>query len=463
MSLAMSRQTFVKTSTLPVPSEDLFNWHLREGVFERLSAPWELPAGMRMEGTVESGGVRRFTLPFGPIRLTWIARHTDFQPGCSFVDYQESGPFRSWRHTHRVIPDGPERSILQDEIEYELPLGKLGQFLASSFMRSKLETHFNYRHRITEHDLRAHHQVMKRKTMRILVSGAGGLVGASLGSFLKAGGHTVVPLRRSSSGSGQEAVIWDPVARTCDPAQFNGFDAVIHLAGENIAGGRWNARRKAEIRRSRVDDTRYLAEILAGLSQPPRQLICASAIGYYGPRDSQPLNEYSAGGTSFLAKVCRDWELAAEPAQKAGIAVSHLRFGIILSPAGGALAKMLLPFKMGAGGVLGSGKQYMSWVTLDDVVGAIHHTLAHPDLTGPINVTAPEPVTNAVFTKTLGKVLKRPTIFPVPAFAARLAFGEMADELLLTGSRVLPEKLLGTGYQFQYPDLEAGLRHLLGK
>lgn len=459
----MSRQSFIKTSQMDVPAEALFEWHLREGAFERLSPPWDPPRDIQVEGTIEEGGTRSFTVPMGPIRKQWIARHSDFHPGKSFVDTQETGPFTYWKHTHSVIPEGSDRSTLRDEIEYELPLGNVGSLLGSGYVRNKLESAFQYRHQITQNDLRAHHFVMKGRIMRVLVSGSGGLVGKTLTSFLNAGGHDVVPLRRSAPGRNGSGVTWDPIARKCDPAQFEGFDAVVHLAGENIAGGRWTAKRKAEIRRSRVNDTKYLAEILAGLKQPPRHLICASAIGYYGPRGDEPLTESAVPGKGFLMEVCRDWEGATEPAQAAGIPVTQLRFGIILSPEGGALAKMLMPFKMGAGGILGSGRQSMSWITLDDVVGAIHHSLAHPELTGPINVTAPNPVTNAVFTKTLGKVLNRPTIFPMPAFAARLAFGEMADALLLTGSRVIPEKLQQSGYEFQYPDLEGGLRHLLGK
>jgi len=460
----MPRQSFVKTSSFEFPAEEVFNWHLQEGAFERLSPPWDPPRDVSVDGAIENGGTRSFTVPMGPLRKRWIARHSDFQPGRSFVDSQESGPFKFWKHTHSVQPEGPDRCMLRDEIEYELPLGAVGSLLGTDFVRKKLEAVFNYRHRITQNDLQAHHLFLKQgRIMRVLVSGAGGLVGKALVAFLKGGGHEVVALRRSSSRNSRPGVAWDPISRQADPSQFEGFDAVIHLAGENIAGGRWNAKRKAEIRRSRVEDTQYLSEILAGLKQPPKQLISASAIGYYGPRGDEPLTENAESGSGFLVEVCRDWEAATQTAVNAGIGVSLLRFGVILSPAGGALAKMLMPFKMGVGGILGSGRQYMSWITLDDVVGAIHYSLVHPELTGPINVTAPNPVTNYDFTKTLGKVLRRPTIFPMPAFAARLAFGEMADELLLTGSRVIPEKLQKSGYRFQYPDLESGLRHLLGK
>lgn len=460
----MPRHIFEKTSSVPVSAAKLFEWHVREGAFERLSPPWDPPQDMEFTGTISEGGIRTFSVPMiGPLRKRWVAKHQDFIPGSSFVDVQQTGPFRYWKHTHSTLEAGRNQSILQDRIEYELPGGWIGSWIGNSMVRRKLETVFAYRHRITVSDLEAHTSLTRGTTMRILVSGAGGLVGKQLCALLRTGGHEVVSLTRSNSRSGNPQVVWNPPKQQLNPTDFEGFDAVIHLAGENIAGGRWNAGRKAEIRRSRVDDTRLLSETLAGLKSLPRQLICASAIGYYGPRGNEELTETATAGEGFLTDVCRDWEEAADPARKSGISVSNLRFGIILSPEGGALAKMLPPFKMGVGGILGSGEQYMSWITLDDVIGTIYYVLAHPELNGPVNVTAPKPVTNSEFTKTLGKVLKRPTIFPMPAFAARLAFGEMADALLLTGSRVIPEKLQRSGYQFQFPYLEGGLRHLLGK
>jgi hypothetical protein len=241
------------------------------------------------------------------------------------------------------------------------------------------------------------------------------------------------------------------------------MDAIVHLAGENIAGGRWTAARKARIRDSRVIGTRTLCETLARLSQPPKVLVSASAIGYYGDRGAEPLWENSTFGTGFLADVCRAWEEATQPAVQKGIRVVLLRLGIVLSPAGGALAKMLLPFKLGLGGVLGRGNQYMSWIALDDVAGAMAHTLVTDTLQGPVNAVAPYPVTNREFTRTLGRILRRPTVFPLPAFAARLVFGEMADALLLASTRVEPKRLLATQYVFRYPELDGALRHLLGK
>ena len=295
--------------------------------------------------------------------------------------------------------------------------------------------------------------------MRIGVTGATGLVGSALLPALEGAGHEAVGLRRGA-GDGAAPPSWDPA--TGSVAAGGPLDAVVHLAGENIAGGRWNAARKARIRDSRVEGTGALCRGLAALDPRPATLVAASAVGFYGDRGDERLDESSPAGTGFLADVCQEWEAAAAPAREAGIRVVHLRIGIVLTPAGGALGQMLLPFKMGGGGVIGSGRQFMSWIALDDLVAAVLHAAVTDGLEGPVNAVAPNPASNAEFTKTLGRVLGRPTILPMPAFGARLAFGEMADHLLLGGARVEPSRLLETEFQFGYPDLGGALRHLLG-
>ncbi len=297
--------------------------------------------------------------------------------------------------------------------------------------------------------------------MKILITGATGLIGKELSTSLARQGHEIFRLTRGQPREAND-IPWNPAAGEIPKARLEGLDAVVHLAGENIAGARWTDAVKERLRRSRVDGTKLLCDTLSGLSAPPKTLICASAIGYYGNRGQENLPESSAAGSGFLADLCRDWEAAAEPARQRGIRVVHLRIGVVLTPKGGALAQMLTPFKLGVGGVIGDGKQYWSWVAVDDVVGAIEHALAHPEISGPVNAVAPNAATNYDFTKTLGHVLHRPTIFPMPAFAARLALGEMADELLLSSTRVVPQRLQETGYQFRCPTLEGALEHVLG-
>ncbi len=296
--------------------------------------------------------------------------------------------------------------------------------------------------------------------MQIAITGASGLVGSTLVPLLTTGGHHVTKVVRREPAEGEAT--WDPDGEF-DAAPLDGIDAVVHLAGENIAASRWSAKVKEKIRTSRVQGTRVLCEGLAKMQNPPKVLVCASAIGFYGDRCDEELNEESANGTGFLADVAQQWEAATQPARDAGIRVVNLRFGVILSPKDGALAKMLLPFKLGGGGRVGSGKQYWSWISIDDAAGAVHHALMTDSLSGPVNAVAPNPVTNGEFTKTLGRVLNRPTVVPMPAFAARLALGEMADELLLASIRVEPQKLRRSGYEFRQPTLEAALRHLLGR
>jgi uncharacterized protein len=300
--------------------------------------------------------------------------------------------------------------------------------------------------------------------MRVAVSGSTGLVGSEVVTVLSAGGHDVVRLVRRVPAPGEKAVRWDPEKGEVDAAGLEGLDAVVHLAGENVGSGRWTAARKAAIRDSRVKGTRLLCEALAGLGRPPGTLVCASAVGYYGDRGEEVLTEESPPGAGFLPGVSREWEAASRAASRKGIRVVTLRIGMVLSPKGGALARMLPLFRAGLGGVIGGGRQYVSWVALDDLPLIILHAFQHRDLSGPINAVAPRPVTNREFTEALGKALSRPTPLPVPAFALRLAVGgEMADALLLSSARVVPKRLIDTGYTFLSPELEPTLRRLLGR
>jgi hypothetical protein len=296
--------------------------------------------------------------------------------------------------------------------------------------------------------------------MNVLISGATGLIGSALVPELEAKGHTVTRLSRSRSGA--NTIRWDPSAGTID-GDLEGTDAVVHLAGESIAQGRWNPDKKRRILDSRVQGTRLLAERISALATPPGVMVSISAVGYYGDRGDEVLTEESAPGADFLARVCREWEAAAEPARRAVSRVVHPRLGIVLTPQGGALGTTLPIFKLGGGGKIGSGRQWWSWVALDDVVGSILHALTDEGVEGPVNVGSPNPMTNAEYTKVLGKVLGRPTVLPLPAPAARIMLGEVADALLLASQRMQPARLQDSGYAFRYPQLEGALRHLLGR
>jgi uncharacterized protein (TIGR01777 family) len=293
---------------------------------------------------------------------------------------------------------------------------------------------------------------------RILVSGVSGPIGAALLPPLKTRGYEVTRLVRGTA-TGENQISWDP-GKPIAPDAVSGFDAVIHLAGESIVG-RWTDEKKLKIRNSRVAGTTALAQALAHAKDKPQVFVCSSAIGIYGDRGSEVLNEESAPGTGFLPDVCREWEAATRAAADAGIRTVQMRTGIVLSPRGGALGKMLTPFKMGVGGKIGSGQQWMSWIDVQDMVGAIHHVLKSDLLQGPVNMVAPKPVTNAEFTKTLASVLSRPAIFPVPAFVVKLAFGEMGETVLLGSQRVEPTQLVMSGYPFRFSNLRASLENIL--
>ena len=453
---------FIKRTRIEAPAAEVFRWHARPGALERLAPPWTTIEVVERSGGIENGSRVVMRMPLGPSHVRWVAEHRDYVEGEQFRDVQVEGPFARWEHTHRFEADGAAACYLEDRVEYELPFGVLGALFGGAPIRKTLERTFAYRHRLTAGDL-ASHAAYSGGPLRVLVSGSTGLVGSALVPFLTTGGHRVTRLVRTPPRAGEDAVRWDPAAGRLDAAALAGADAVVHLAGENIAGGRWTESIKARIKESRRQGTRLLAQALADLQTPPRVLVAASAIGFYGDRGAEILREESAPGSGFLADVCREWEAATTPAAARGIRVVNLRIGVVLTAAGGALAKLLPPFRLGAGGRVGSGEQYMSWIGLDDLVAVVLHAIRTEALHGPVNATAPQPVTNREFTATLGRVLHRPTILPLPAAAARVVLGEMADEMLLASTRVAPTRLTETSYRFRQPELEGALRHTLGK
>ena len=441
------------------PAGEVFAWHARPGAFERLVPPWESVRLQAPHPGLVQGSRAFLRMAVGPMSIDWVARHEQVEPGRGFVDIQEKGPFARWRHEHRFEPLDAARSALVDRIDLELPGGPLGE-LAEPFVRTKLRRTLRFRHDVTAADLALHRRFANQPRLTVAVTGATGLVGRALTALLTTGGHQVVRLVRRPAGAGE--ISWDPDTGRLDPAAFHAIDAVVHLAGESIADGRWTEERKRRIRSSRVAGTATLARAIAAASPRPRVLISASAVGWYGNRGDEVLTEAASAGNGFLADVGQAWEQSTTPAREAGVRVVQARFGIVLSPAGGALGKMLLPFSLGAGATLGNGRQWTSWISLDDCVGALVHLL-QTDVAGPVNVVAPEPVTNTEYTKTLGRVLHRPTWFGVPAPVLRLLFGELADEGLLASTRVTPGRLIDSGYQFRHPTLTGALEHGLGR
>lgn len=457
----MAVESFTYRSTIEAPARAVFAYHEHEGAFERLTPPWENVRVVEKEGGIRDGARVVLRVSIAGLELESEHLHSEYRAGEQFRDTQQRGPFRSFTHLHRIEPRGDNRCELVDEISYELPAGALGRVFAAAAVRERLARMFRYRHETTRNDVLAHLRWSEHGPRTVLVSGAGGLIGSSLLPFLRTGGHRVIRLvRRVPQGPDERQ--WDPDRGVMSVDVLDGVDAVIHLAGDPIAEGRWTSDKKNRILRSRVEGTRAIANAIVESPSPPPVWLSASAVGIYGDRGAEELDESSASGTGFLVDVCQQWEGMTQPATDKGVRVATLRIGIVLSPAGGALAKMLPAFRAGVGGRLGSGEQYMSWIALDDLVYVAHHVIFDESLRGPVNAVGPEPATNRDFTASLGTALRRPTFLPVPAFAIKTLFGrEMADEALLAGARVLPAALSSAGFSFRFPTLEDTLAHYL--
>ena len=448
-------------SRLPVSAGEAFDWHARPGAFERLTPPWMPVRVLDSEGTVFPGDWKKLWLGAGPagIALTLVHGPADIPTG--FIDEQIEGPFQSWLHHHRFLPDGGAASILEDTVTYRLPLGDLGQSVAGAMVARQLDRLFQFRHQRTRNDL-MRHAAVAREPLRMVVSGSSGLIGRQLVAFLRTGGHDVKRLVRTTATAADE-ISWDPARGDIDAAALESVDAVIHLGGVSIADGLWTEERKAAIRQSRIDGTSLLARTLASLQHPPRVFVSASAIGFYGDAGDELLTEASPAGNGFLAEVCQAWERATEPASAAGIRVVTPRFGLVLSGGGGFLKRLLPVFQFGLGGPLGSGDQYMSWIALDDLLVVLLSAIADDRLAGAVNAVSPHPVTNREFTEMLGNIVKRPAIISIPAAALHLLPGGMGDEIFLASQRVQPTKLQDIRFRFAFSTLEGALRHELGR
>lgn len=452
---------FQRQSPMPVSADQVYAWHMRPGAFERLTPPWQHVTVAGEPTGLSEGLVKTLAIHQGPLVIGWQARHQALVEGRQFVDEQLAGPFARWVHTHRFEP-AESGSVLLDRISYDLPGGPIGA-LAGGAVDRMLDRMFRYRHRVTCRDLARHAAFADRGPWRVAVTGATGLIGTALCAFLSTGGHRVDRLVRRAPRPGSTDIRWDPQAGVLDLAALEGVDAVVHLAGEGLAEGRWTPERKRRILESRQAGTRLVAEAIARLDRKPRVLIVASGAGYYGAQGQERLTEDSPAGEGFLAEVCRAWEAAAAPAAEAGVRVVQLRLGVVLSPAGGALKKLLPPFQAGLGGPIGRGDQGLSWVSIEDVLGGLQHAMFTDGLSGPVNLTAPHPTSNAEFGRTLSRVLGRPAVLPLPAPVVRALFGEMGQATILDGQYVLPARLERSGFTFAHPRLEDALREALGR
>ncbi len=456
----MSDQVFEKSIRLGRPAATVFRWLEQPGVIERLTPPWEQVEMVQRAPNLRPGTRVVLRAKVGPFWTRWEMEHQDYEEEKQFVDVQKAGPFASWKHRHRVEPEGAGSAVHSDRIEYRLPGGWLGQAVAGEFVRRKLERMFAYRHAIAAADLALGARYGTVRRMKIVLAGGTGMVGRALVPFLQSQGHEVVCLVRGTPRAGQ--VQWDPTKGPLEPAELRGVDVVINLAGENVAGGRWTAARREALWRSRIESTRALVQAMASLKHRPFLLINASAVGVYGDCGDARVGENRAPGHGFLADLCLAWEAEAAKAEELGLRVACLRLGMILTPAGGALAKMLPTARLGLGGPLAGGQQWASWVSVEDVLGAVNHVMLTHLCHGPINVVAPQPVRQGELAAILGKVLRRPAFVPVPGVVLRLLFGEMAS-VLTESVRAVPTKLEESGYVFRHPTLERALRHLLGR
>lgn len=454
---------YTRSGTLESPLKDVARWHFQSSALLRLVPAWSGVEVLEIPSRLEDGAIVTLRVPVPPIgRKKWISRIENVDHGISFVDDQVSGPFKRWRHEHMLSEDDSGRCRLTDSLDFELPHPPPIRNIGERVVERALVKTFSWRHRRTSQDV-----LRLRETdwiqRKILLTGSSGLVGTSLRALLKVAGCDVVRLVRRNADPTLGEFQWDPAKGEIDLRAFEGVDAVVNLSGAGIADKRWTPGRKKVLRDSRVDSTALLARSIAGLSGEKPAFICASATGVYGDRPGERCDEDSSPGNSFLSRTCVEWEAAAAPALQAGARVAHLRIGVVVAYAGGAVSKLRRPVSLGLGGPVGNGRQGMSWIALDDLVGVIAHSIVDERYQGPINCVAPEGIDNRGFMKAMGRVMRRPVIAPLPAFAVKALFGQMGEEALLQGVFAEPRKLESLGFRFDFPELEDALRFELGQ
>nr|MBA3750105.1 TIGR01777 family protein [Nitrosopumilus sp.] len=456
---------FVKQIQLSTDATDVFDYHTREGALDRLMPPWSLLTLIKNNKDIKNGSVTILKLKLGPIGIKWIAEHLGYIQNRQFQDRMIKGPFRSWLHTHSFIPSDFDHCTMEDRIDYSLASGIARSKFINDLIQNNLNQIFYYRHRILKNDMTLRKLVRKNRRKKILITGSTGLIGSALIPLLKiVGEHNVTKMVRPSSkniDNNLQVVKWDPDKEKIIINDLEGYDLIIHLGGENIFG-RWSNSKKQSLMESRIKTTRLLCNSIIKLTKPPSTFICASAIGFYGNRGSEILTEESSAGSGFLSDLCQKWEESTETAKSIGIRVINLRFGMVLTPRGGILQKLVKPSIFKIGLQMGSENQYISWVSIEDVIGSILYSIDDSSIQGPVNIVSPNPVTILDFSRILSSVLKNKIMIPLSKRLLKLAFGEFADSVVSSSSFVLPKKLSSIGYPYMNPDLEDTLRLLLG-
>lgn len=457
----MADPSFRYASLFPCSARELYDWHARPGALERLIPPWEDTRVAARQGGLDPGGRVTLNMHAGPFPYRWHARHIENVPGRMFRDIQERGPFARWTHTHR-FSDTAGGALLEDRIDYALPGHNLLPGFASGLVDRTLERVFRYRHATLRDDIRLHQRCSARP-MRVLISGASGVLGSALRPLLATGGHEVWTLVRRPPDRSRLEIYWNPEQGQLNLAGLPAFDGVIHLAGDNIGEGRWTSEKKKRVIDSRVLGTGLIARAVAAQPVRPKVFLSASAVGFYGNCLDCCMREEDQAGSDFISDVCALWEHSARPAEDAGIRTVFMRIGVVLSPQGGALQRLLAGSALGFPRRLGGGEQYISWIGINDMVGAVLHALTCDQLTGAVNIAAPQAVTNSQLMQALARVTRRPLLPPVPSILLKSLYGQMAAEVLLGGCRVATDKLQQSGYAFRHAELEPALRQLLGR
>ncbi|WP_163340475.1 TIGR01777 family oxidoreductase [Desulfopila sp. IMCC35008] len=453
--------TFTYSSVYPCSARELYDYHARPGALERLLPPWERNTLIRRVGSIKPGGKVLLKIHIGPIPLLWEAHHIEDVPGVRFKDIQHRGPFSQFSHTHS-FSNTEAGCKLDDHINFSLPGQALLPPIVATQIRKKLQRSFEYRQHVLYEDILLH-QRYSQKPLSILISGASGTLGKTLVPMLTTGGHKVFTLVRRKPDTDKQEIYWQPAKGKIDTGNLPPVDAVIHLAGEYIGLTRWSEAKKRRVLESRVKGTQLLAETIAALPNPPQVFLSASAVGYYGDRADTLLTEEDPPGTGFISNVCARWEKAALPAQKSNIRTIFMRLGVGLTPQGGALNRLISTSPLAYIRYFGSGNQYISWMSIDDMAAAMLHCLATPTLSGAVNIAAPSPVTNKELIEILSRVTSRPRVHPLPATLLTTVFGQMASEIMLSSCRVSCGKLQDSGFRFRHENLESTLRRILGK